>query len=317
MHFAAHVVHCKLLISVVAVFFRRVEQIVDIVKQKIERALLIVERNIGRFNAKLAHYLGKLRLHLAEKARVFAQAAPGLAGNDHVRAVSGQCPVAQRHARNDVHFGHNVEYVVREKACPVEHRDGCCKAVGKNVVLADAAFKGKARAEQIRDSASAAVSAQPELDPAEVEAAAIKIIRHRVINAVGRGLEAHGMVGVCFLDRVRVADPFAAVAVAADNDRDKEGIVRQLFCRDDVSAGVGAALLIVEAEAFDSAVVAANRMQRCPCVLVAVGFVSERAHRKPQRHYRKLMVVGAGRVQEKRVGVSEFELPDILGLFLL
>lgn len=64
------------------------------------------------------------------------------------------------------------------------------------------------------------------------------------------------MVGVCFLDRVRVADPFAAVAVAADNDRDKEGIVRQLFCRDDVSAGVGAALLIVEAEAFDSAVVA-------------------------------------------------------------
>ncbi len=54
-----------------------------------------------------------------------------------------------------------------------------------------------------------------------------------------------------------------------------------------------------------------------PCVLVAVGFVSERAHSKPQRHYRKLMVVGAGRVQEKRVGVSEFELPDILGLFLL
>ena len=177
--------------------------------------------------------------------------------------------------------------------------------------------KGKARAEQIRDRASAAVSAQPELDPAEVEAAAIEIIRYRVIIAVCCRLEAHGMVGVCFLDRVRVADPFAAVAVAADNDRDKEGIVRQLFCRDDVSAGVGAALPIVEAEAFDSAVVAADGIERLSRVLVTVGFVSERAHRKPQRHYRKLMVVGAGRVQEKRVGVSEFELPDILGLFLL
>ena len=254
---------------------------------------------------------------MAEKARVFAQAAPRLAGNDHVRAVSGQRPVAQRHARNDVHFGHDVEYVVREKACPVEHRDGRSEAVGKNIVLAYAAFKGKARAEQIRDSASAAVAAQPELDPAEVEAAAIEIIRHRVIHAVCRGLEAHGMVGVCFLDRVRVADPFAAVAVAAYNDGDKERIVRQLFRGDDVSAGVGAALLIVEAEAFYRAIVAADGIERLSRVLVAVGFVSERTHRKPQRHYRKLMVVGAGRVQEKRVGVSEFELPDILGLFLL
>ena len=199
---------------------------------------------------------------------------------------------------------------------PVEHCDGRCKAVGKNVVLADAAFKGKARAEQICDSASAAVSAQPELDPAEVEAAAIKIIRHRVINAVCCRLEAHGVVGICLLDCVRVADPLAAVAVAADNDGDEKGIVRQLFRGNDVSAGVGTALLIVKAEAFYRAVVAADFVQRLARMLVAVVFIGKSAHRKPQRHYCKLVVVGAGRVQEKRVGVPEFELPDVLGLFL-
>ena len=54
-------------------------------------------------------------------------------------------------------------------------KDGLKKfleAVGKNIVLADAAFKGQARAEKIRHGAAAAVSADPELHSAEVKSAA-------------------------------------------------------------------------------------------------------------------------------------------------
>ena len=171
-HFAPHVIHRKLLISVVAVFLRRVEQIVDVIEKQVERALLIVERDIVGLDAELLHYLCKLLLHLAEKPCVFAKAAPRLAGHDHVRSVARQRPVPQRHARNDVHFGYDVEYVVGKEIGTVEHRHGRCEAVGKNIVLADAAFKGQARAEKIRHGAAAAVSADPELHSAEVKSAA-------------------------------------------------------------------------------------------------------------------------------------------------
>ena len=83
-HFALHIFHCKLLIAVAPVLLRRVKQIINVIKQKVERTLLIVERNIVGLNTELLHYICKLLLHLTKQPRIFAEAAPRLAGNYHV-----------------------------------------------------------------------------------------------------------------------------------------------------------------------------------------------------------------------------------------
>ena len=88
-----------------------------------------------------------------------------------------------------------------------------------------------------------------------------------------------------------VADPLAAVAVAADNDRNQIIIPGQPFCREDIAAGIVAGLLLAELFALDRAVVAADVVQQAAYVFVPVVLDGKGAHRHTHAHDSELVII--------------------------
>ena len=86
----------------------------------------------------------------------------------------------------------------------------------------------------------------------------IYISVQRIIHAVGRCFKAHGVIRAAFVDDMCVADPFAAVVVAADDNGDKVVAVSKRFCRKGVGTAVVGGLGDLVLVRFDASVVAAD-----------------------------------------------------------
>ena len=132
---ALQILHKKLLVAAVTVFFRAVEQIVHIIKKQIQRLLLIVDGRILGLNAQSEHYLRKAGAHGFEQPIIFIGAAPCPAGQPEIRTVAPEPPVAQRHTGHNVHLRNNVENIVGKAGAPVIDRQGRSDGIDKNVVL--------------------------------------------------------------------------------------------------------------------------------------------------------------------------------------
>ena len=132
---ALQILHKKLLVAAVTVFFRAVEQIVHIIKKQIQRLLLIVDGRILGLNAQSEHYLRKAGAHGFEQPIIFIGAAPCPAGQPEIRTVAPEPPVAQRHTGHHVHLRNNVENIVGKAGAPVIDRQGRSDGIDKNIVL--------------------------------------------------------------------------------------------------------------------------------------------------------------------------------------
>ena len=149
--------------------------------------------------------------------------------------------------------------------------------------------------EVIRYCAASRKSDDPDLELALIKLLLGNILSESGIYLVGGGLEACGVARIFIAEHMGVADPLAAVAVAADDDGQELLIrPRQLLHRKGVGTAVVYGLCFVKLAAFYAALVKAHPYKRLANVFVALVSYRKGGHGEAEAQYAELVVIAAG-----------------------